>query len=85
VPQAFALVQRRSHQAQLSLRKITQTAMNQLRRSRRSLARKVAAIDERHAQPARRRVTGNRSAVDTAADHRDVERFGAQPFEMFSA
>ena len=41
----------------------------------------VGPLDQRHAQPAHRRVSCNPGTVDSAADHEQVERFIRQPRE----
>ena len=47
----------------------------------RGAASEIAAVDERHRQPALRAVVRDRQAVDAAADHEHVEGAGSEAAE----
>ena len=63
------------NESYMALRKVPESTVNQLGRTRRRAAGEVPLIDQHDAQATQRRVARNGRAVDTAADHGNVERF----------
>jgi hypothetical protein len=53
--------------------------VDQLRRARRRRAGEITFVHKRNAKSTQRSVAGDRGTVDTAADYRKIEGFGAQP------
>ena len=70
-----------AHEPDLAVREIAQAAVDLARRLARRARREIAALEKRHAEPARRRVEGNPRTADPAADHDDVELLLAQPLD----
>ena len=52
---------------------VSQAAVNGFQMIERRGGAEIAALDQRHGQPALRRVVGDRQTVDAAADHEHVE------------
>ena len=78
VTHGFALERRFAHQCHVALRQVTDAAVHQLRRAARRSGGEIARFDQRHRQPAHRRIARDTGARDAAADHRHVEIHGAE-------
>src|SRR5207247_11108327 len=76
--QALALAHRLEHQAHVPLLEVAEPAMNQLGGPARGARGEVAALDERHPEPAHRRVARDAGAVAPAAHPEDIERLAAE-------
>ena len=72
--QPAPLVERLVHEPDVTVLQVSQSTVDQLRTLRRRAAREVVALDQRHPQPAMRRVEGDAGAGDATADHEHVER-----------
>src|SRR5438270_4289885 len=75
----LSLIERFAHQPELQLFEIAQPAVEHLRTATRGAGSEVASLDERHLQPACRRVQRGTGADDPAADDNDVELLAAEP------
>ena len=73
----FALVQRLAHQTELQLLQVSQAAVEHLRTAAGGARGEVPCLDERHPQAAGGGVQGSAGTHHAAADHHDVELFGA--------
>ena len=76
-----ALVGALEHQPELRVLEVAEAAVHQLRRLGRRARREVGLLDERHLEPAQRRVARDARAGDAAADDEQVERLRAEPRE----
>ncbi len=83
--QALALAHRLEHQAHVTLLEVAEPAVDQLRRPARRAGREVAALYERHSEPAHGRVARYAGAVDAAAHYEDVERIAAERGERVTS
>src|SRR3982074_3386227 len=73
LPEDFALDQRFADQPELVIFEIAQAAMHQLGRPRRSSASQVIHFAEENRVSAARRIAGDATAIDAAANDREVE------------
>src|SRR5437764_4426035 len=71
--QSPSLAARLKNEMEKPVLEVAESAVNQPRRAARRPAREVALFDERHAQPAQRRVAGATTAGNASADHEDIE------------
>ena len=72
-------MQRLSHQPELELLEVAQTAVEHLRRAARCARREIAGLDNGHLQPAGGGIERGTGAHHAAADDDDVELLGTQP------
>jgi len=70
---AVALATRETRDPELHLLEISQAPVHELRRARRGAAADVAALDQQHLKTPLGRVEEDPAAVDSAADHDQVE------------
>ena len=75
----FALVQRLRDEPELQLLQVAQAAVEHLGGAGGRARREIAGLDQRHLEPAGRRVERRSAADDAAADHDQVELLLAQP------
>jgi len=62
-------------QMELPVLQVSNPAVNETRGTARGAAREIVALDQRHLEPAHRRVPGYPAAGDPASDHKQVEFF----------
>ena len=79
--QPLPLVQRLVDEAHVTLLEVAQATVDELGALAGRAAGEVLGLDQRGAQPARRRVEGDAGARDAAADDEDVELLGAEAIE----
>ena len=77
-------MQRLANQTELQLLEVAQTAVEHLRTATGGAGGEVACFDQRHPQAAGGGIQGGADTHHAAADHHDVELFGAQPLPGLS-